>query len=95
MTTYHLKPLLHWCSTLQVLGSCLNIKVHLFFTQIDHVAREERLAMLLEVFLIGIEKTVQPWQKLLGTVIGVQDDRNAVGRSDRSDILSTSNTASD
>jgi hypothetical protein len=50
--------------------------------------------MLLEMLFIGIEHTIQPRQKLLGTVIGVQDYRNTVCRSDCTDILGTSNCTS-
>lgn len=34
---YHLKPLLHGSSPLQVLGSGLNVPGNLFFRQINHV----------------------------------------------------------
>ncbi len=50
--------------------------------------------MLLEVLLISIEETIQPWKKLLGAVIGVENDWNAIGRSNRTNVLSTSDTTS-
>ena len=80
--THHLKPLLHWSSTLQVLGSGVDVILNSLLTKIDHVAGKQRLAMLLEMLLICIEHTIQPWQKLLGTVIGVQDDRDTICGSD-------------
>jgi hypothetical protein len=92
--TYHLKPLLHRSCTLQVLSGGLNVEVDLLLTQIDHVAREERLAMLLEVLLVGIEEPIQPGKKLLGTMIGVENDWNAVGRSDGTYVHRTSNATS-
>lgn len=36
--------------------------------------REEGLSVLLEVRLVGVEHTVEPWQELLGTVVGVEND---------------------
>ncbi len=80
--THHLKPLLHWSSTLEVFGSGANIILNAFLTKIDHVAGEERLAVLLEMLLICVKHAIQPWQKLLSTVIGVQDDRDSICGSD-------------
>lgn len=51
--------------------------------------------MLLEVALVLIEHTVQPGQKLLGAVVGVQDDRDAVGRGDATDVVGAGNGAGD
>ena len=67
----HLEPLLHGSSTLEVLGGGLDVVCHLLLGQIDHVRREKGLVVLLEVSLIGVEHTIEPWQKLLGAVIGV------------------------
>ena len=60
LSTYHLKPLLHWGSALQVLSSGVDVVLDLLLAQIDHVAGEERLAVLLEVLLVRIHHTVQP-----------------------------------
>lgn len=35
--TYHLEPLLHWRSALEVLGSGLNVEVDFLLTQVNHV----------------------------------------------------------
>jgi hypothetical protein len=70
----------------------LNVEVDLLLTQIDHVGREQGLAVLLEVCLIGIEKTVQPRKELLSTVVGVENDRNSIGRGNGTDVVSTSNS---
>jgi hypothetical protein len=51
------------------------------------VGGEEGFAVLLEVLLVGVEQTVKPWQKLLGAVVGVQDDWDAVYGSKSSDIV--------
>jgi len=52
--TDHLKPLLHGCSTLQVLRGSRDIEIDFLLTQVDHMAGEKRLAVFLEVFLILI-----------------------------------------
>ena len=36
-TTHHLQPLLHGSSSLQVLGGCFDVPVHLLFREIDHM----------------------------------------------------------
>ena len=51
--------------------------------------------MLLEVALILVEHAVQPGQKLLGAVVGVQDDGDAVGRGDATDVVGAGNGAGD
>lgn len=86
--------MLHWSGTLQVLGCGLDVEVNLLLTEIDHVAGEQRLAVLLEVCLIRIKKAVQPWEELLGAVISVQDDWDAVCWSDGTNVVGTGNTAS-
>jgi hypothetical protein len=45
------------------------------------MAGEERFAVLLEINLISVEKTIQPWQKLLGAMICVQNDGDTIRRS--------------
>ena len=47
--------------------------------------------MLLEVSLIGIEHAIEPRQELLGAVIGVKDNGNAVDGGERSDEVSSGN----
>ena len=51
--------------------------------------------MLLVVCLISIEKTVQPWEELLGAVVGVEDNGNAICGGDGTNVLSASNATSD
>ena len=90
--TYHLKPLLHGSSTLEVLGGSLNVVVDGLLGQVNHVAGVERLAVQLEVGLIGIEQTIQPREQLLGAVVGVQDDGNAIARGNAADVVGSGNT---
>lgn len=92
VSTHHLKPLLHWGSTLQVFGCGADVFLDRLLTKIDHVAGEERLAVLLEMLLIRGKHTIQPWQKLLRTVVGVQDDRDTICRSDCTNVGCTSNS---
>lgn len=92
--TYHLEPLLQGSGTLEVLGGSLDVPVDGLLRQIDHVAGEERLAVELEVSLILVEQAIEPWQQLLSTVIGVQNDGDTVGGSDATDVVSTGDTTS-
>jgi hypothetical protein len=92
---YHLEPLLQRSSTLQVLGSSLNVPVHRLLGKIDHVRREQRLAVLLEVALVLVEHTVQPGQQLLGAVVGVQDDGDTVGGGNATDVVGAGNGTGD
>lgn len=86
--------MLHWGGALQVLGSSLDVEVDLFLTQIDHVAGEERLAVLLEVLLIGIQETIQPWEKLLGAMVGVENDGDTVSWGNSTNVIGPSNPTS-
>ena len=53
---------------------------------------EERLAVELEVALILIEETIEPGEELLGTVVGVEDNGDAVGGSNAADVVSSGDT---
>ena len=86
-SSHHLKPLLHRRSSLQVLGGSLDIVVDGLLGEIDHVAGEQRLAVQLVVALVLIQQTVQPGQQLLGAVVGVQDDGDAVDRGHAADVV--------
>lgn len=59
------------------------------------MAGEEGLAVLLEVALILIEHTVEPRKQLLGAVVGVEDDGNAVGGSNAADVVGSGDRTSD
>lgn len=92
---YHLQPLLQRSSTLQVLGSGLNVPVNGLLGQVNHVGGEKRLAMGLEVALVLVEQAVQPWQQLLGAVVGVEDDGDAVGWGNAADVVGAGNGTGD
>jgi hypothetical protein len=91
----HLEPLLHRGSALEILSGGLNVPLNVFLREIDHVRGEKRLAGSLEVSLVGVEHAVEPRKELLGAVVSVEDDGNAVSRSDLADEMSTGNGASD
>jgi hypothetical protein len=87
--TYHLEPLLHGGSTLEVSGGGRDVPVHGLLGQIDHVAGEEGLAVELEVALILIQHAIEPGEELLGAVVGVEDNGDAVGGSNGADVVSS------
>lgn len=51
------------------------------------MAGEEGLAVLLEVILVGVHHAVEPWEQLLSTVVGVQDNWDAVAGGNGADVL--------
>ena len=58
------------------------------------MAGEQGLSVNFEVGLICIHHTVEPWQKLFGTVVRVEDDGNAIGGSNRADVVRCSCSSS-
>lgn len=94
-TDLHLEELLHGGHALEVLGGGGDVVLDVLLGQIDHVRGPEGLAGLLEPGLIGIEHAVQPGQELLGAVVGVEDDGNAVGRGNGADVVSRGNSTVD
>lgn len=54
------------------------------------MAGEQRFAMFFEVLLIRIQHAIQPWQKLLSTMIGVQNDWDIIRRGNGANIMGTS-----
>lgn len=91
--TYHLEPLLHGGSALEVGSGGLDVVVDGLLGQIDHVGGEEGLAVELEVALVLIEHTIEPGQELLGAVVGVEDDGDAVGGGNAADVVSSGDRA--
>lgn len=92
--TYHLEPLLHGSSTLEVGGGGLDVVVNGLLRQVDHVGGEEGLAVELEVALVLIEHAVEPGQELLGAVVGVENDGDAVDGGNAADVVGSGNGAS-
>lgn len=87
----HLEELLHGSHALEVLGRGGDVELDLLLGQVDHVRGPEGLAGSLEPLLVGIEHAVQPGQKLLGAVVGVEDDGDAIGGSNGADVVSRGN----
>lgn len=52
------------------------------------MAGEEGLAVDLVVLLVGIEHAVEPGQQLLGAVVRVENNGDAVSRSNAADVVS-------
>lgn len=90
--TYHLEPLLHGGSTLEVGLGGLDVLLDGLLRQINHVGGEEGLAVELEVALVLIEHTVQPGQELLSAVVGVEDDGDTVGGGNATDVVGSGNS---
>ena len=44
---FHLEPDLHLCHALKVLRTCVNVLIVLLLGEVEHVARKERLSVLL------------------------------------------------
>jgi hypothetical protein len=86
-TNFHLQSTAQGCETLQVLEADLNVLLLGFLGKIQHVRREKGFTVLLEVSLIGLDHTVEPRKKLLGTVIRVSDDGDTVSLCNSADVL--------
>ncbi|KAH3677427.1 hypothetical protein OGATHE_000901 [Ogataea polymorpha] len=90
-TDLHFKPLAHLGHSGEIFHTCGNVLVVGLLRQVKHVRREQWLTVELVVLFISIEHTIEPWQKLFGTVIGVQDNWDTVCWSNGSDVVSSCN----
>ena len=70
----------------EVLDAGADVLLERLLGQVEHVRREERLAVLREVRLVGVEEAVEPRQPRALAVVGVQDDGHAVRRGDRTGV---------
>jgi hypothetical protein len=59
------------------------------------VGAKQGLAVHLEVSFICVKHTIEPGQKLLSTVVGVKNYRDAVSGSNAADVLGTGNGTGD
>jgi len=94
-TDFHLEPKFNLSHTLEVLLAGLDVLLLGLFGEIEHVGGEKGFSFLLVVSLIGIEHTVEPGKELLGAVVGVENDGDAVGRGDSTDVVSGGDGTSD
>mmetsp|Transcript_86876 Transcript_86876/g.137796 ORF Transcript_86876/g.137796 Transcript_86876/m.137796 type:complete len:403 (+) Transcript_86876:277-1485(+) len=77
-TQFHLQQQVDLGHALQVLLADGDVILQGFLGQIQHVGGEEGLTILLEIFLTGLNQTVEPWQPGLLAVVGVQDHWHAI-----------------
>ena len=77
-TNLHFEPDLHGRHALEVLNADGNVVLIWFFRQIEHVGGVEGLTVLSEVGLVGLHHAVEPWEKLLGAVVRVENDGDTV-----------------
>ena len=94
-TNLHLEPLVHLGHSGEVLDTGGDVLVVGLLRQVQHVRGEQRSAVGGEKLLVGLQHAVEPRQQLLGTVVGVQNDWDAVGWRNGSDVVGSSNGASD
>jgi hypothetical protein len=83
---FHLEPKSKGHHALEIFDASRNVFLLGFFGEVKHVRRKEWNLVLLIIFLVSSEHTVKPFEKLVGTVITVEDDR-AGGDSESSSIL--------
>ena len=62
----------------EVLDASGDVLLKRLLGEIEHVRREQRLAVRGVVPLAGRQHAVDPRQQLLGAVVGVKDDRHAI-----------------
>ena len=74
--------------------SRVNIPRRSCFCLTNHVRAEQSLSVSLEVSLVGIHHTIQPRQELLGAVICVENNGDAVCRGNGPDVVGSSNATS-
>ena len=85
-TDLHLEPDLHLDKALKVLDADGNVLFIRLLTEIKHVRGVEGLSVLLVVGLVGLKHTIEPGQELLGAVVRVKDDGDAVVRGHLADV---------
>jgi hypothetical protein len=74
-TDLHLEPESKRHHALEIFDTGRDVFPFGFFGEVKHVRGEERNLVLFVVFLVGGKHTVKPFEKLVGTVITVEDDR--------------------
>mmetsp|Transcript_19029 Transcript_19029/g.48815 ORF Transcript_19029/g.48815 Transcript_19029/m.48815 type:complete len:310 (+) Transcript_19029:456-1385(+) len=74
----HLEQQVDLGHALQVLLADGNVILQGLLGEVQHVRGEERLAVLLEVLLVGLHQAIEPRQPRLLAVVRVQDHRHTV-----------------
>src|SRR5690606_35282452 len=88
-TQFQLQSHVHLGHAGQVLAADVDVLFQRLFGQVQHVGGEQRLAGFSKVLLARFQQTVDPRQQLLGSVVGVQDDRHTVGFGNGVNMLGT------
>jgi len=73
-TDFHLEPETDGCHALEILGTSGDVVLLGLFGEIEHVGREERLLVFLEVSFIGLEHPIEPRKELLSAVVAMEDN---------------------
>ena len=82
----HLEPDLHGGHALEVLDADGNVLLVGLLAEVEHVGGEEGLAVLGVELLVGLEHAVEPGEELLGAVVRVEDDGDAVVLGNGTDV---------
>mmetsp|Transcript_32051 Transcript_32051/g.52958 ORF Transcript_32051/g.52958 Transcript_32051/m.52958 type:complete len:267 (+) Transcript_32051:612-1412(+) len=88
-TEFHLEQHTNLGKAREVVFTDGKVLFEWLFRQVNHVRREKRLTVILVVTLRGSQQTVDPREKLLSTVVGVENNWDTVLFSHSSDMEST------
>mmetsp|Transcript_31962 Transcript_31962/g.63824 ORF Transcript_31962/g.63824 Transcript_31962/m.63824 type:complete len:364 (-) Transcript_31962:247-1338(-) len=91
----HLEEQVNLGHALHVLNACGNVLLEGLLGEVKHVRREERLAILLEIVLISLDKAIEPGQPRPHAVVGVQQDRHAIQLGDLAHMQGARNGTGD
>ena len=72
---FHLEPKAEGGHALKVFHASSDVLLLGLLGKVKHVGGEQGLAVLLEVLFIGLEHTIEPGEKFVGTVVGVENHR--------------------
>lgn len=92
---FYFELLFYGSSVFEVGGGGFDVLVDFFFGEIDYVGGEEGFVGGFEVSFVGIEYVIELWEEFFGVVVGVEDDRDVVGRGDLVDEVSIGDGVSD
>jgi hypothetical protein len=70
-SNFHFKQTLHGSHTFQVIGANFDVFFLGFFRQVEHVRGKERFPILLEVFFVSLQHSIEPREQLFGTMVRV------------------------
>ena len=94
-TEFEFKENVNLGEFLHVFPADSNVLLKGFLGKVKHVRREKGFSVGSIVFLVGLKKTVHPWQPSLLAMVSVENDGNSVKGSDLTDVLGSGNASSD